>query len=76
MTALTQNYLEARYKLTCSSKEENIKEALFSEYPHVWASRVGMGSKVKKWEFYIKFIPMDRCNFCVCLLFCQFWVCL
>ena len=72
MTALTQNYLKARYKLTCLSKEENIKEALFSAYPYVWWLLERMGSKVKKWEFYIKFIPMDRGNFCVNLLFCQF----
>ena len=31
MTALTQNYLKARYKSTCLSKVEKIKETLFSE---------------------------------------------
>ena len=41
MTALPQNYLKGRYKSTCLSKEENIKEALFSEYPRIWWLRVG-----------------------------------
>ena len=48
MTTLTQNYLKARYKSTCLSKEENIKETLLSEYPHVWWLRVGVGSQGKK----------------------------
>ena len=48
MTPLTQNYLKARYKATCLRQEVNIKETLFSGYPHVWWLRVGVGSQGNK----------------------------
>ena len=72
MIALTQNYLTARYRSTCLGNE-NIKETLFSEYPHVWWLRVGWGPKVKEgWvitRICIKSIPMNRCKLCVSLLY-------
>ena len=48
MKTFAQNYLKARYKSTCLSKDVIIIETLFSEYPHVWWLRVGWGAKVKE----------------------------
>ena len=48
MTPLTENYLKVRYKSTYLSKEVNIKETLFSGYPHVLWLRVWVGSQGKK----------------------------
>ena len=74
MTTLAQNYLKARYKSTCLSKDVNIKETLFSEYPHVRWLRVGsQGKKGVITQVLYIIHPYEQVQICVEAFSIWFW---